>query len=81
MRKSSRNQAPGPVWLAVDEAAQRANIGRRTIYSEVRAGRLRAALVGDRRQIRIRPEWIDQWLEASATPVPVSAPGPRAVNE
>ena len=60
-----------PVWLTVEEAAQRARVGHRTIYNEVRAGRLRAARVGGRRELRFRPDYIDQWLEQSAQPVEV----------
>lgn len=54
------------IWLSVEQAAARAQVGKRTIYNEVAAGRLRAARVGGRRKLRFRAEWIDQWLEASA---------------
>jgi excisionase family DNA binding protein len=57
------------VWLTVVEAAARAKVSKRVIYSEVRAGRLRAAKVGGRRQLRLTPQWVDDWLIASATPV------------
>ena len=58
--------ADSPVWLTVDEAANRARTGARLIYREVNAGRLRAARVGGRREIRVRPEWIDAWLESAS---------------
>ena len=60
-----------PIWLTPDQAAARAQVGRGVIYHEVRAGRLRAARIGGRRELRIRPEWIDAWLEHAATPVEV----------
>lgn len=62
---------PSAVWWTVDEAAQHAQVGVRLIYREVRAGRLRAARVGGRRELRIRPEWADAWLESTAEPVEV----------
>ena len=52
-------------WLTVDEAAQRARCGPKTIYREVRTGRLRAARIGGRRELRLLPEWIDEWLVGS----------------
>ena len=60
-----------PVWLTVKQAATRAQVSIDTIYYEVRAGRLQAARIGGRRQLRFREEYIDRWLEASATPVEV----------
>lgn len=53
-------------WRTAEEAAQRAKVGRRTIYLESKAGRLRAARIGGRRELRFRDEWIDQWLESTA---------------
>lgn len=58
-------------WLTVQQARQVAQCGAKVIYREVKAGRLRAARIGNRRDLRIRREWIDTWLEASATPVEV----------
>jgi excisionase family DNA binding protein len=58
--------APSP-WLTVTEAAERARCGPKLIYREVKAGRLRAAKVGGRRELRLLPEWIDAWLFAHTT--------------
>jgi len=38
---------------------------------EIQRGRLRAARIGERKEYFFRREWIDQWLEDLATPVPV----------
>jgi excisionase family DNA binding protein len=59
-------------WLTVAEAADHARCGIKLIYREVKAGRLRAAKVGGRRELRLLPEWIDQWLLASTTPIEVN---------
>jgi excisionase family DNA binding protein len=56
-------------WLTVKEACAVAKVGIKLIYREVAAGRLRAARIGSRRDIRIHREWIHSWLEASAKPV------------
>jgi excisionase family DNA binding protein len=55
-------------WLRVSEAAKRAQCARSTIYSEVQAGRLRAARAGGR-MLRIRANWVDAWLEGGGEPV------------
>jgi excisionase family DNA binding protein len=64
-------------WLTVAEAAERAKCGPRLIYREVQQGRLRAARIGNRRDIRIRVDWVDEWLDASAAvhPLPTRAVG------
>lgn len=56
-------------WLTVEDAADRARCGVKLIYREVNAGRLRAAKLGGRRELRLLPEWVDQWLLASTTMV------------
>jgi excisionase family DNA binding protein len=55
-------------WLTPKEAAERARCGVKTIYREAKAGRLRAARVGGRRELRIKPEWIDEWLLKTTAP-------------
>ncbi len=54
-------------WLTVKEAAARARCGSKLIYREVRAGRLRAARVGGRRELRFLDQWIDEWLVRCST--------------
>ena len=49
-------------WLTVQEAADRAKCGIKLIYREVKAGRLQATRVSDRRTLRFLAEWIDAWL-------------------
>ena len=59
-------------WLTVYQAAARVQASKGVIYGACRAwrrgdpGGLRHSLVGGRRDIRVRAEWIDEWLEASA---------------
>ena len=58
-------KTPSP-WLTVGEAAQRARCGVKTVYREVQAGRLRAARIGGRRELRLRLEWVDTWLDQTS---------------
>ena len=53
-------------WLNVSEAAEYASLSRDTIYTACEQGELRSARVSGRRAIRIRPAWIDAWLERYA---------------
>jgi excisionase family DNA binding protein len=59
-------------WLTVGEAAQHARCGKSLIYGEVQRGRLRAARLGGRRELRFLATWIDAWLLASSTPAIVN---------
>jgi excisionase family DNA binding protein len=56
-------------WLTLAQAADRAQVAAATIRREIKGGRIRAARVGGRRSIRLRPEWVDAWLDAVAQPV------------
>jgi excisionase family DNA binding protein len=76
---TSRNEAAASPtggqtpWLTPKEAAGRARCGVKMIYREAKAGRLRAARIAGRRELRIKPEWVDAWLVSTATPVEVAA--------
>lgn len=59
-------------WLTLAEASAYAKRGKRFIRNEVKAGRLRAAVIGGKREYLTKTEWIDAWLEALARPVLVS---------
>jgi len=63
-------------WLTVAEAAQYAGVSRDTIYTACERREIRQVRVGGRRAIRLKPEWIDAWLERHA----VDAQDRRAVG-
>ena len=50
-------------WMRVAEAAKYADLSIDTIYTACERGELRHVRVGGRRSIRLRPEWLDIWLE------------------
>lgn len=56
-------------WFNVSEAAEYACVSRDTIYTACERHELRSARVSGRRAIRIRPAWIDAWLEQHAPDV------------
>ncbi len=58
-------------WLTAGQAAARAQVGCKLVYREVQAGRLRAARIGGRRELRFLATWVDAWLEAASTPIEV----------
>ena len=66
--------APTHVWLTAQEAAARARVGVSVVYREVKAGRLKAARVGGRRDLRFRECYIDEWLDTTVTPNIVEEP-------
>ena len=56
-------------WLSVGEGAEYAGVSRDTIYTACERKELRHARISDRRSIRLKPEWIDAWLERHASDV------------
>jgi len=50
-------------WLTIGESAAYARTGKRIVYQAIRAGDLRSVRVGGRKEIRVRAEWINAWLE------------------
>jgi excisionase family DNA binding protein len=51
------------IWLTVAEGAEYAGVSRDTIYTACEKRELRHARIGGRRAIRLKPEWIDTWIE------------------
>ena len=58
-------------WRKVPEVARRARTGTKFIYAEIRKGRLRAARLGHRGDLRIHDDWVEDWLMKLAAPVEV----------
>ena len=54
------------LWLTVQDGAEYAALGIDTIYTACERGELRHVKVGGRKAIRLKAEWIDQWLERHA---------------
>jgi excisionase family DNA binding protein len=50
-------------WLTVAEGAAYSGVSRDTIYTGCERRELRHVRVHGRRAIRLKPEWIDAWLE------------------
>lgn len=50
-------------WLTVTQAAEYARVSKDTIYTACERREMRHARISGRRSIRVRPEWIDDWLE------------------
>ena len=67
-----RDRDSSTPWLTAAEAAQRARCGVKLIYREVKRGRLRAARVGGRRDLRVLADWVDDWLRATAEPIEIT---------
>ena len=63
-------------WLTVAEGADYSGVSRDTIYTACERRELRHARVGGRRAIRLKPAWIDAWLEGHAREVRVTERGP-----
>lgn len=61
-------------WLDAGQGAAYARVSRKLLYRAVRTGRLRAARVGGRRQVRLRREWLDAFIEEHATGPEVPTP-------
>ena len=53
-------------WLTVAEGAAYAGISCDTVYTACERRELRHVRIGGRRAIRLKPEWIDAWLERHA---------------
>ena len=54
------------IWLNVAAAAEYAGVSRDTIYTACERRELDHVRVSGRRAIRLKPAWIDAWLEQHA---------------
>lgn len=50
-------------WFTVSEGAEYAGVSRDAINTACELRELHYARIGGRRSIRIKPQWIDAWLE------------------
>jgi excisionase family DNA binding protein len=71
------DQAETP-WITVKEAARYAKCGTKSIYLGVASGKLKAARLGGRRELRFVRQWLDEWLWATSAPVLVHPAAPDA---
>jgi excisionase family DNA binding protein len=51
-------------WLTVNDACERAQCGKKSIYAAVRKGKLQAARLNDRGDLRFDPDWVDKWVQS-----------------
>lgn len=49
-------------WLNVPESAARIGVAVESIYDACATGGLKHVRLFGRRNIRIRPEWLDEWM-------------------
>lgn len=68
----SVEQATAPIaskWLSVKAAAAYLGRSKRVLYKEVKAGRMKAAHVGDSgTRLMFNVKWLDEWAESMAEP-------------
>jgi excisionase family DNA binding protein len=67
-------------WLTVAEAAEYSGVSRDTIYTACERSELRHIRISGRRSIRMRPVWIDEWLERHARGGHASVAMPLSAN-
>lgn len=67
-------------WLTVSEGAEYAGVSRDTIYTACERGELGHARISGRRAIRLKPAWIDAWLEQHARGATAQADAARSTN-
>ncbi len=68
----NQNQ-PTNTWLSVKQAATRAGCSDDTIYQAVARKEIRHTRIGGRRVLKFLPDWVDEWMNASAV-------APRAIS-
>lgn len=56
-------------WKTADQAGAYIHRSGRFVKKEIKAGRLRGAVVGGRREVITCDEWCDDWVRERAQPV------------
>ena len=51
-------------WWDVGRGAAYARVSKKLLYRAIRGGKLKAARIGGRREVRLRREWLDAFIEA-----------------
>lgn len=67
--------SPSSPWLTTEQAARYLgpHRSRQFVRREIRAGRLRAARIGGRKEFLTRAEWLDEYVADHAEPLPFQA--------
>ena len=68
------------LWLNVADAAEHAGVCRDTIYTAVERGELRHVRIGGRRSIRVKAQWLDEWLERHTRAASAASPSDRQAD-
>jgi len=56
-------------WLTVQQAAEIPQVSIGVVYRAIKAGKLRAARIGEGRGLlRIHRQWVEDWLTGKPTP-------------
>ena len=71
MAATRRKTTPKAPWRNLRGAAAKTGRGKRFLLNEIKAGRLRAALIGGRREVITCDAWLDDWLANQAAVVPL----------
>ena len=56
-------------WMSIADAATYLKRSNRFLAKEVKGKRLKAAVIGGRKELFFRSEWLDEWMENQTTPV------------
>ena len=59
-------------WMTAAEGGAYIKRGKRFVAREIKSGRLRGAIVGGRREILTRRDWLDEWVTKHAMPIELS---------
>jgi excisionase family DNA binding protein len=78
MNEAGASTVVGQVWLTVEGVASHVQCGPKVVYRAVKNGKLRAARIDGRGDLRFKLEWVDAWVESLA-PVELPRVGGKSV--